>query len=235
MKIKFAAIALCVAMLFCGCGKKQAEKNTNPTDNSVQNQAVGEEKREPVSAEKSESDKKIISEMLACFKNSQYSEAISYIREADRSLFDFDNASQSTLYDSILSKIEYTLGDDYYVNEKHLVDASISAPDMLDIYGKINLQYIDAMLNGQISSEDEAREFNNAALKDIVAQGDYKLKETAVRIELQAENGEEKIVFNADLMNAMLGDIQNAQQQVSEAIEEGMAEYNAAKEYDTEK
>lgn len=231
MKLKLMAVALSVMMLFCGCGEKYAEKNDNPSDNKVAENVANEtETRTYADEEQTVKDKEIISAMLDCYKNLEYEDALDYIREADRQLFDFSNATQNTLYDNILSQIEYTFGEDYFANGRHYVEVNISAPDMLDIYGKINLQYIDAMLNGEISSEEESREFNNAALKNIIAEGDFNMKETTSKIELQQENGEEKVVFTAELMNAMLGDIQNAQQQVSQAIEEGMAEYNSAKE-----
>lgn len=235
MKLKSFIAIMCLCLCLCSCGEKKAPKNDSPADNrvtsSAEDSAKNDAEKEYADEETAKNDRELISLMLDCYINSDYEGAMEYIRESDRSLFNFGDENQTALYDCLLSKISYEVGEDYYSGGRHYITTEITAPDMLDIYGKINLQYIDAMMNGEVFSAQEARDFNNKTLKEITDEGDYETKTMTVDIELQKdESGEEKAVFTAELMNAMLGDITTAQSQVSQAIEEGMEEYNSAKE-----
>ncbi|MCH5187595.1 MAG: hypothetical protein J1F63_04275 [Oscillospiraceae bacterium] len=239
MKTKLIAIILCAGLLLAACGEKKAERSGDPVDNRVNSEqsigANGESNvnRETVADEaEAEAARSVLAAMLNGFAGLDYEGALLYIRESDRELFDFSNtSSQKPLYDNLLSHMSYELGEVYTSGGRVYVSAEITSPDMLDVYGDLNLLYIDALMNGEITSEEESREFNNRALPEIVAQEDLKYKTMPVDVEIMKDgDGEKRVVFTAELMNAMLGDIQTAGSQVSQAIEEGTQEYTAAKD-----
>lgn len=236
MKLKFKSIAvfMCIIFALSACGEKEAKRKEEKTDNSVQtvqNIQSSEERNILTDEAEISEDKAIVAAMLDGFASLNYEGAMEYIRISDRELFDFSNSSQKTLYDSLFSKLSYDFGEVYTSDGRLFVETNIIAPDMLDVYGEINLRYLDAMMYGEISSEEEAREFNNKALEEIVADEELEMKTMTVSVELMEDSdGVQRVVFTAELMNAMLGDIQNAQSQVSTAIEEGLEEYNTAKE-----
>ena len=236
---KLIPIILALTLALAACGDKEVKRSDNPEDNRVNaEQNVGDDKAAPsvdrdIVEDEAEAtaDRAVLSSMLDGFAGLDYEEALLYIRESDRGLFDFSNTSQKVLYDSLFSHMSYELGDVYTSGGRLYVSAEITSPDMLDVYGDLNLLYIDALMNGEITSEEESREFNNRALPEIVAQEDLKYKTMPVDVELMRDSdGEYRVVFTAELMNAMLGDIQNAESQVSQAIEEGTEEYTSARD-----
>lgn len=236
-KYSLVTLLICLVLAFAACSEKEAQRPDSPNDNSVvSNQGAGNESnakdnKTVITGSEADGNRAVVSGMLDCFIARDYEGALLYIRESDRSLLDFSNTSQMTLYDSIFSRLSYELRDVYTSNGRTFVEAEITAPDMLHVYSEVNLRYLDAMLGGQITSADEARDFNNQALVEVAEAEDLELKTMPVDIELMTDNdGENRIVFTAELMNAMLGDIQNAQAQISEAIQEGTQEYTAAKE-----
>lgn len=230
-KIKTICLCLAAALTFSACGAKRAPAPKEETDNKVAAEQSQEEKIPVTDRAELAADREIVGGMLECFKNLDYEGAMEFIRESDRARFDLSNVSQKTLYDCLFVKLGYEIGDSYVQGGKKYVPVSIGAPDMLDVYGELNLRYIDAMMNGEISTEDESRNFNNEALPEIMESADIKTKTTEVNVELQAcADGEERVVFTSELMNAMMGDIQTASDQISKALEEGVAEYNSAKE-----
>ncbi len=231
MKIKFLPICLAAVLVLSACGREKANKPDSEIDNKVKSEAA-DSVEEVITDEKTASaQRQIVSSMLECFKNLDYEGAMEYIRESDRQLFALDNTSQKTLYDTLFAKLSYDFDSCFVRNGRTFVTTEITAPDMLDVYGELNLRYMDAMLNGEIASEEESRAFNNRVLGEIIAEGEIDEKTMEVEVELQPDaDGEEKVVFTAEIMNAMLGDIQTAQQQVSSAIEEGLDEYNSAKD-----
>ncbi len=230
MKIKALIAALIAVLMLAACGEKKAELPEGKVDNKVQTQDNISERESVNSADEKAAMEQTVSGMLGCFSTLNYEGAMEYIQEKDRALFSLDNTSQKTLYDTLFAKLKYEIADCYILEGRSYTEVKISAPDMLDVYGELNLRYIDAMMNGEITNEEESRDFNNKALVEIVEAGDIDYKETAVPVELVKEDGAFKVVFTAEIMNAMLGDIQTAQQQVSDAIEEGMTEYNSAVE-----
>ncbi len=228
MKLRLISIALCL-LLLCSCGKKEAERSDTPKDNSVSTTET--ETTRVIEGGEAEAYSGIVTSMLGCFAALDYEGALAYIRESDREMFDFSDESQRRLYDNLFSHLSCETGEVYSSEGRTFVKTDITAPDMLDVYSDLNLLYIDAMMNGEITSEEESRNFNNEALAGIVAAEDLKYKTSRVDIEIAEDtDGESRAVFTAELMNAMLGDIQTAQRQVSQAIEEGAQEYTAAKD-----
>ncbi len=232
MKIKLTAVCVCLCLMLSACGKKEAVRSDDAQDNSVQTSIDSERDREIITDEaEAEEYKAVVAAMLDCFQALDYEGAMEYIRESDRGLFDFSDSSQQALYNSLFAKLSYSFGDVYTMNGRIFVETDITAPDMLYVYGEVNLRYIDAIMNLEVTSEEESREFNNRALEEIVNEDGLEMKTMTVQVELMRDSdGVERTVFTAELMNAMLGDIQTAQAQVSEAIEDGLEEYNTAKD-----
>ncbi len=232
MKLKLIPIILIFCIAFAACGEKEAERGEK-TDNKVHSQQTEtvDEKTPVTDGDELASVNAAAGNMLSSFAALVYAGALVYIRESDRSVISFDNSSQKALYDCMFPKLSYELKEVYTRGGRLYVAADITAPDMLDVYGKVNLRYMDALLNGEIASDEEARQFNDKSLAETVSADDVKLKTTSAEIELMRDaDGELRVVLTAELMNAMLGDIQTAQQQVSEAISEGMEEYKSAKD-----
>ena len=86
------------------------------------------------------------------------------------------------------------------------------------------------MMNGELASSEEAAEFNNAAITDIVNNGEVKENTMEVRVALAEEDGALRAALTNELLNAMLGDIQGASQQMEETLGESADEYSQAKD-----
>lgn len=232
---KIIPFILTAALLLSACGDKEAERSSSPEDNRVTaeqaEKAAGKSDRTVLKGDEAEADAAVLSNMLDRFASLDYEGALQYVREADRELFDFDSSTQKPLYDNLLAHMSHETGEVYVSGGRTYVDVEITAPDMLQVYGDLNLLYIEAMMNGEITSEEQSREFNDKALADIVAKEDLEYKTMPVSVELMKDRGGEmRVVFTAELMNAMLGDIQTAESQVTQAIEEGADEYTSAKD-----
>ncbi len=233
--VVIAAAAVAALIVSLGsAGKKQAQKAENPTDNKVETRETAEEG--PVGeltpsedSEYTEACADALKAMLDAFKVLDYSEAVSFMREKDRESFDFDNISE--IHGLLFSRMDYTIGAPYTDEEgRTYIKAVVSAPDMLDVYGYVYLRLSDAMMTGEIQTEEEMYAFNNEAARDIMETEDIGIKETELYVGFEDEdNSRPRVIFTSSLMNAMMGDIQSASQQVSQAINEGLDEYTDAK------
>lgn len=229
MKLRLIPIALAL-LLLCSCGKNEAERSDAPQNNAVAS-ADTEAERRVIEGAEAEPYAEVVTSMLEHFAALDYDGALAYIRESDRAMFDFSDESRRRLYDSLFSHMSCETAAVYSSAGRIFVETDVTSPDMLDVYGDLNLMYIDAMMNGEITSEEESRNFNNEALAGIVAADDLKYKTGRVDVEVVKDaDGESRVAFTAELMNAMLGDIQTAQEQVSRAIEEGAEEYTSARD-----
>lgn len=239
---KILAAILAMLMFLPGCGREQAQKPDGQIDNSYAGEVTdtepdetdaAEELRElmPVTDEETVAgDRAVATGLLDSFKALDYEGAMAWVREEDRQLMDLESARTNAAYSALLPRMTYELGDSLTDGENRYIRVSVTAPSMKDVYGQVFIRMNDALMNGEISSEEETAAFNNAAIADVVENGDVKVNTMDVDIPLEIDgDGNLRACLTAELLNAMLGDIQNAAAAINEAVDEGMDQYNSAK------
>lgn len=238
---KILIVLMAALMLLSGCGKKYAEKpeedisNTyqedtkNPSDDETEGLMINYEIQndEEIIAE----NRRAVGAMLDSFGALDYEGALACVREEDRAMFDVESARSNIVYELLLSRMSYEFGDSLTAGDGgRYLRVSISSPSMLDIYAEIYLMMNDAMMNGEITTAEEARDFNNNAIAQIIDSESISRKTMDVDILLEADgDGVLRPALTPDLLNAMLGDIQNASREINDAVNEGVNEYNSAK------
>lgn len=239
MKIKIITPFIIAAMLLTSCGTKQAETPDTAVDNSYvgdNTQAAQAEKENiflPVDDEVTANENSaVVSAMLDSFKALDYEGALDCIRLEDREKINIEDAEESVAYSMLLSRMSYKIGDSLTDEQGgRYLEVEISAPSMLDVYGEVVLLMNDAVMSGQITSPEELREFNDQAFLEVMENESIGTSTMTVYIELKNDTDEAlRVVFTTEILNAMLGDIQNASQQVNDALSEGMNEYTTARD-----
>ena len=241
--MKRALIICMAAFMLAACGNKYTEKPEEDISNKYTDAETdisgvsGEDTPSDAVVYETVNDEAVIAEnqsvagaMLDCFKNLDFDGALGYVRESDREMFDVETAGSNLIYNLLPARMSYEFGESLTDEDgRRYISVDISSPSMLDIYSSVFLLMNDALINGEITA-DETRDFNNDAIYDVVEGGDYDYITTNVVIEFQNDaDGELRTVLTPELLNAMLGDIQNASQQINEAMSESVDEYNSAK------
>ena len=236
MKVRLSILFIAMVMALSACGSKQAESpdkdvdNTYVGENSGPTETETDAERFPVIDETVVAENNaVVSAMLDCFRDLDYDGALEYIIESDRENLTpyFESANEEVIYPLLLSNMSYELGDSLTDEQgRRYVRTKISAPSMLDIYGEVVLLMNDAVMSGEVTSNEELREFNNQAFIDVVDKNTVGTSTLEVDVELQIDaDSALRVAFTTEILNAMLGDIQNAGQQVGDALNEGMEEY----------
>ncbi len=237
---KTAILALILALALSGCGRKQAEKPDEQIDNSYKGgetqteEAVPEEELHyflPVEDEEViAAGRAAASAMLDCFQKLDYEGALANVREEDREMLDVDSARSNAAYTALLPRMSYELGDCLTENGVNYISAKITAPSMSEVYGQVFIRMNDAMMSGEVTTAEEAAEFNDRSLVEVLESGEINNTSTDVYIRLDAGgDGTLRASLTPELLNAMLGDIQNAANEINETVNETANSYNAAK------
>ncbi len=240
---KNVIIALVLVLALAGCGRKQADKPDEQISNSYNGSAAQQTGTEDALPEEEEhefqpvTDEEVIaanraaaSAMLDCFQKLDYEGALANAREEDRQLMDVESARNNVAYAALLPRMSYELGESLTENGVNYISAKISAPSMREVYGQVFIRMNDAMMNGEVATSEEAAEFNDRALVEVLESGEINNTSTDVYIRLDTgSDGVLRPALTPELLNAMLGDIQNAANEINETVNETANSYNAAK------
>lgn len=234
MKTKLLTILILMSLTLAGCGVKQAEVPEGQVDNAYVGGGV-EQSAEltPETDEAAIAENRLVAgAMLDCFMALDYDGALVYMRENDREMFNVESAQDSIVYSMLLSRMSYELGEsftDQFGNR--YVRAEISAPSMIDVYGEVLLMMNDVIMSGEFESGEELQAFNDQSFVKVIENGEIGTSTITVDIGLENDtDGELRVIFTPEILNAMLGDIQNASQQINEALSEGIEEYTSARD-----
>lgn len=239
------AATLALILLLPGCGRKQTQKPDSPADNTY-NSAGTEGENDADNSDNDASattdltvvtDETVVAEnravasgLLDSFQSLDYEGALARVLEKDRELMDVKSARSNAAYNALLPRMTYELGDSLTDGENRYIRVSITAPSMSDVYGQVFIRMNDALMDGEISTDEEVAAFNDAAIADVVENGDIKSNTMDVDIAIEPDtDGNLRARLTQELLNAMLGDIQSAAAAINEAVDEGMDQYNSAK------
>ncbi|MDO4563587.1 MAG: hypothetical protein Q4C12_07105 [Clostridia bacterium] len=205
---KSISVVFAICILLCACGN-----SSEPTDTSSP------------SAHALEEAEHAFSEMMAAFNELRYDDALKYVRTEDAAKFNFSDETQSAFYETMFAHMKTKIeSSEQTENGGILLSATVTAPDMMPIFGEIFTRYIDSSIEASepqsIGSDWRTR--NEEILREMTSAENTIMKDTAVSVNMVNDSGSWKVVFDDSLMNAMLGGISEASMAISEALQEGI-------------